>query len=88
METNFRYELELLGATREETMLLHQLGENLMLQTNHVQSYHKAKDKVILDLVFNKPRTQEKATLWLCNALRMSKNYAAHICAITAVENY
>lgn len=71
-------------ATREDTMLLYALAEELLLKSKFVRSYHRISTDIVrieVDGIDDATR----ALLHITNALRTSKNYVAHTCAITIV---
>ena len=72
-------------ATPADTMLLYALAEELVLKKNWCEHYSKiSTDIVCMEIVAS--NDQKDALCRLLNALRTSKNYMAHICAVTVVD--
>ena len=71
-------------ATREETMLLYALAEELLLKDKFVKNYSRiSTDIVRIEVVGINDATRALSHMY--NALRLSKNIIAHTCAVTII---
>ena len=82
----FSFELSIphTNPTREETILLYGLGEDLLVSNKHVEDFTRLDNETIrVDISCN--GDTRDALLRLMYALNKSKNYMARICGIVAV---
>ena len=71
-------------ATRETTMLLYALGEELLLKDKFVVNFSRiSADTIRIETEGFDDATRAIAHIY--NVLRISKNYMAHICAVTII---
>lgn len=71
-------------ATREETMLLYALGEELLLKDKHCEDFTRIDaDTIRIKIVGINDAT--RALAHVLNKLRLSKNYVAHTCGFTMI---
>lgn len=79
------FELETASrATREETMLLYALGEELLLKDRFVKNFSRISTDIIRVEVSG-IADATRALAHICNQLRLSKNIIAHTCAIMII---
>ena len=71
-------------ATREETLLLYALGEELLLKDKFVDSFSRISADVIRIQICGIPDAT-RALAHLYNLLRQSKNIIARTCAVTII---
>ena len=71
-------------ATREDTMLLYMLGEELMIRSQFVSDVTRINADIIRVEVTGL-NDANRALAHITNQLRISKNHMAHICAITII---
>ena len=71
-------------ASKEETMLLYALGEELEIKDKFVGHFNRlSADKIRIRVDGISDATRAHAHVY--NQLRLSKNYMAHICAVTII---
>ena len=71
-------------ATREETMLLYALGEELLIKDRYVNNFSRLSTDIIrVEVVGFNDATRALAHMY--NALRRSKNIIAHTCSVTII---
>ena len=72
-------------ATPADTMLLYALAEELLLTKKWCEHYSRISTDIVR-VEITAGDDQRDALCRLYNALRCSKNYMAHICAVTVVD--
>lgn len=71
-------------ATREETMLLYALGEELEIKDQFIGHFSRlSADKIRIRV--DGINDANRALAHVYNQLRISKNHMAHICAVTII---